>query len=171
MAAISDQQEDDDLGEHLCVLENDTQTNVEMNKLTGVETNWAPGDWLFHGFIDGIEVRVSTERAGNQWRLSQGGSVRYFRVVDPHVAALMHHMPVKAARDLSKLLLSPMPGLLMKVLVSEGDTVVAGQDLAIIEAMKMENTLSASIAGTVSSIVATAGESLAVDDVIMEFES
>jgi len=171
MAAVSDQQEDDDLGEHLCVLENDTQTNVEMNKLTGVETNWAPGDWLFHGFIDGIEVRVSTERAGNQWRLSQGGSVRYFRVLDPHVAALIHHMPVKAARDLSKLLLSPMPGLLMKVLVSEGDTVAAGQDLAIIEAMKMENTLSASIAGTVSSIVATAGESLAVDDVIMEFES
>jgi len=171
MAVVSDQQEDDDLGEHLCVLENDTQTNVEMNKLTGVETNWAPGDWLFHGFIDGIEVRVSTERAGNQWRLSQGGSVRYFRVVDPHVAALIHHMPVKATRDLSKLLLSPMPGLLMKVLVSEGDTVAAGQDLAIIEAMKMENTLSASIAGTVSSIVATAGESLAVDDVIMEFES
>jgi len=171
MAAVSDRQEDDDLGEHLCVLENDTQTNVEMNKLTGVETNWAPGDWLFHGFIDGIEVRVSTERAGNQWRLSQGGSVRYFRVLDPHVAALIHHMPVKAARDLSKLLLSPMPGLLMKVLVSEGDTVAAGQDLAIIEAMKMENTLSASIAGTVSSIVATAGESLAVDDVIMEFES
>ena len=176
MAAIAIQddaalEEDEDLGDHLCVLENDVQTNVAMNRLTGIETNWAPGDWLFHGFIDGIEVRVGTERIGNQWRLSQGGSIRSFTVVDPHVASLMHHMPVKVMRDLSRLLISPMPGLLMKVLVSEGDTVTAGQDLAIIEAMKMENTLTASIAGTVSKIVATPGASLAVDDVIMEFES
>lgn len=173
MAAITVQSdgEDEDLGDYLCVLENTTQTNVAMNRLTGIETNWAPGDWLFHGFIDGIEVRVSTERVGNQWRLSQGGSVRSFTVVDPHVASLMHYMPVKASRDLSRLLISPMPGLLMKVLVSEGESVTAGQDLAIIEAMKMENTLTASIAGTVSRIVATSGMSLAVDDVIMEFES
>ncbi|MFK7858038.1 MAG: acetyl-CoA carboxylase biotin carboxylase subunit [Granulosicoccus sp.] len=171
MATIDLNNDDEDLGDHLCVVEDATQTNVAMNKLTGIETNWAPGDWLFHGFIDGIEVRVGTERIGNQWRLSQGGSVRSFTVVDPHVAALLHHMPVKVARDLSRLLLSPMPGLLMKVLVSEGDTVTAGQDLAIIEAMKMENTLTASIAGTVSKIVATSGESLAVDDVIMEFET
>ncbi|MFK7997847.1 MAG: acetyl-CoA carboxylase biotin carboxylase subunit [Granulosicoccus sp.] len=171
MATIEYQDDDEDLGDHLCVLENATQTNVAMNRLTGIETNWAPGDWLFHGFIDGIEVRVSTERVGNQWRLSQGGSTRSFTVVDPHVATLMHHMPVKAERDLSRLLISPMPGLLMKVLVSEGDSVTAGQDLAIIEAMKMENTLTASIAGKVSRIVATPGESLAVDDVIIEFES
>lgn len=171
MAAIAIQENDDDLGDHLCVIENATQTDVAMNRLTGIETNWAPGDWLFHGFIDGIEVRVGTERIGNQWILSQGGSVRSFTVVDPHVAALMHFMPVKEARDLSRLLLSPMPGLLMKVLVKEGDEVAAGQDLAIIEAMKMENTLSASIAGTVSKIVATSGASLAVDDIIMEFES
>jgi len=171
MAAISLPDDDEDPGEYLCVMENNVQINVAMNRLTGIETSWAPGDWLFHGFIDGVEVRVGTERIGNRWQLSQGGSVRSFMVVDPHVAALMHHMPVKATRDLSRLLISPMPGLLMKVLVSEGDTVTAGQDLAIIEAMKMENTLTASIAGTVSRIVATPGESLAVDDVIMEFES
>lgn len=171
MAAIPDMEDDEDLGEHLCVIENGEQIDVAINKLAGIETNWAPGDWLFHGFIDGIEVRVATERKGNQWQLSQGGSVRSFTVIDPHVAALMHHMPIKVERDLSKFLLSPMPGLLMKVLVQEGDTVAPGQDLAVIEAMKMENTLSAQIAGTVSRVVATAGESLAVDDVIIEFAS
>ncbi|MFK8079091.1 MAG: acetyl-CoA carboxylase biotin carboxylase subunit [Granulosicoccus sp.] len=171
MATIPVDSNDEDLGDHLCVIEGATQINVAMNKLTGIETNWAPGDWLFHGFIDGIEVRVSTERQGNQWRLSQGGSVRNFTVVDSHVASLLHHMPVKIERDLSRMLLSPMPGLLMKVLVKEGDAIAIGQDLAIIEAMKMENTLTASIAGKVSRIVATSGESLAVDDVIMEFES
>lgn len=171
MAAIPDMEDDEDLGEHLCVIENGEQFDVAINKLAGIETNWAPGDWLFHGFIDGIEVRVATERKGNQWQLSQGGSVRSLTVVDPHVAALMHHMPIKVERDLSKFLLSPMPGLLMKVLVQEGDTVAPGQDLAVIEAMKMENTLSAQIAGTVSRVVATAGESLAVDDIIIEFAS
>ena len=142
-----------------------------MNKLTGINTNWAPGDWLFHGFIDDIEVRVSIERIGNRWQLSQGGSVRQFIVVDPHVAALMHHMPVKQEQDTSRLLLSPMPGLLMKVLVNEGDSVTIGQDLAVIEAMKMENTLSAAVNGTVAKVVASVGQSLAVDDVIIEFDS
>ena len=163
--------EDDDLGEHLCVIEGDQQTNVSIDRLAGIDTNWAPGDWLFHAFIDEIEVRVGTERVGNTWRLSQGGSVRHFTVVDSHVAELMHHMPVKEGRDLSKFLLSPMPGLLMKVLVNEGDSVTAGQDLAVIEAMKMENTLTASVNGTVSKVVASTGASLAVDDVIIEFES
>ena len=163
--------EDDDLGEHLCVIEAAQQTNVSMNRLAGIDTNWAPGDWLFHAFIDGIEVRVGTERVGGKWRLSQGGSVRHFMVVDPHVAELLHYMPVKEEHDLSKFLLSPMPGLLMKVLVNEGDSVTAGQDLAVIEAMKMENTLTASVNGTVSKVVATVGASLAVDDIIIEFES
>jgi len=152
-------------------MEDDQQTNVSINRLAGIETNWAPGDWLFHAYIDDIEVRVGTERIGNTWRLSQGGSVREFTVVDPHVADLMRHMPVKEERDMSKFLLSPMPGLLMKVLVNEGDSVTAGQDLAVIEAMKMENTLTASVNGTVSRVVAAAGDSLAVDDVIIEFES
>lgn len=171
MAAIGFDKSDNDLGEHLCVFDQGEQVDVAINKLSSIETNWAPGDWLFHAFIDDIEVRVSTERVGNRWRLSQGGSVREFMVVDPHVAALMHYMPVKEASDMSRMLLSPMPGLLMKILVSEGDSVKAGQDLAVIEAMKMENTLTAAVDGTVSSIVATVGASLAVDDVIIEFES
>ena len=161
----------DDMGEHLCVFENDQQIDVAMNALTNIDTDWAPGDWLFYGTINDIVVRVGVEKVGNDWHLSQGGSVRRYRVMDPHVAMLMHHMPVKQAQDLSRLLLSPMPGLLMKVLVNAGDKVTVGQDLAIIEAMKMENTLTATVAGTVASITADVGQSLAVDDVILEFEA
>jgi len=171
MASIAPQDDKEELGEHLSVFETGQQTDIAMNKLAGVDTDWAPGDWLFHGAIDGVEVRVSTERRGNYWYLSQGGSVRRFMVVDPHVAALIHHMPVRQEQDTSRLLLSPMPGLLMKILVKEGDSVTAGQDMAIIEAMKMENTLSANINGTVSKIVADVGQSLAVDEIIMEFDT
>lgn len=171
MASLDDVSNDESLGDHLCVFTEDEQINVSMNRLTGIETNWAPGDWLFHGFMDGIEVRVETRRLDNQWQLTQGGSVRLFRVVDPHVATLMHYMPVKESQDMSKFLLSPMPGLLMKILVSKGDKVTAGQDLAVIEAMKMENTLTSAVNGTVANIVATPGASLAVDDIIVEFES
>jgi propionyl-CoA carboxylase alpha chain len=160
----------DETGDILCVLDTDSQFDVELNKLTGMESDWEPGEWLFNGTLDGIKITVGVERIGNWWRLSQGGSVRDYMVVDPHVASLMHHMPVKESKDMSRYLLSPMPGLLMKVLVKEGDKITAGQDLAVIEAMKMENTLAASVDGTVSSIVASVGDSLAVDAVIIEFE-
>ncbi len=156
--------------EMLSVLSDEVRYDVSMNKLTGIITDWQPGDWLFTGSIDDIDIRVGVERHGNWWRLSQGGSVREFMVLEPHVADLMDHMPIKESQDLSRFLLSPMPGLLMKVLVEKGDKVTAGQDLAVIEAMKMENTLTASVNGTVSNIVAGIGDSLAVDAVIMEFE-
>ena len=156
--------------EMLSVISDEVRYDVSMNKLTGIITDWQPGDWLFKGSIDDIDIRVGVERHGNWWRLSQGGSVREFMVLEPHVADLMDHMPIKESQDLSRFLLSPMPGLLMKVLVEKGDKVTAGQDLAVIEAMKMENTLTASVNGTVSSIVAGIGDSLAVDAVIMEFE-
>ena len=156
--------------EMLSVISDEVRYDVSMNKLTGIITDWQPGDWLFKGSIDDIDIRVGVERHGNWWRLSQGGSVREFMVLEPHVADLMDHMPIKESQDLSRFLLSPMPGLLMKVLVEKGDKVTAGQDLAVIEAMKMENTLTASVNGTVSNIVAGIGDSLAVDAVIMEFE-
>ena len=162
--------DESDTAERLCVFTGDEQVNVELDKLAAVESDWQPGDWLFRGTVDGVAVTMGVERTVNRWRLSQGGSVRDYQVMDPHVAALMHYMPVKESKDMSRYLLSPMPGLLMKVLVSEGEKVTAGQDLAIIEAMKMENTLSASVDGTVSSIVASIGDSLAVDEVIIEFE-
>jgi len=79
-------------------------------------------------------------------------------------------MPIKEAPDTSKLLLCPMPGLIVKVDVAVGDEVQEGQALCTVEAMKMENILRAEKKGVVTKINANAGDSLAVDDVIMEFE-
>jgi propionyl-CoA carboxylase alpha chain len=175
MAAIGQDQETlhaahEDAVEELAVMQADERYDVSLNKLTGIDSGWEPGDWLFRGCVDDVSLVIGVERVGNRWRLSQGGSVRDYLVVDPHVADLMHHMPVKESQDMSRFLLSPMPGLLMKLLVKEGDTVTPGQDLAVIEAMKMENTLTASVNGTVSRIVAGIGDSLAVDAIIIEFE-
>jgi len=86
------------------------------------------------------------------------------------VAELQALMPVKAPPDLSKFLLSPMPGLLTKLSVQLGQEVKAGEELAVIEAMKMENVLRADNDAKVSKILAAPGDSLAVDQAIIEFE-
>ena len=91
------------------------------------------------------------------------------RVLTPRAAELLALMPVKAAADLSKFLLSPMPGLLVEVAVAPGQSVVAGEKLAVIEAMKMENTLFASQDGVVEDVMAKKGDNLAVDQVILRF--
>jgi propionyl-CoA carboxylase alpha chain len=85
-------------------------------------------------------------------------------------AALHAHMPEKQAPDLSRFLLSPMPGLLLKVSVTEGQEVKAGEELAVVEAMKMENVLRAEQDAVVARLSAAPGDSLMVDQVIMEFE-
>lgn len=147
----------------------DNKTVVSAEERAQLGSDWQPGEPLFTGTLNSDQVSVGVKRIGNQWQLSHRGSVRSFQVMPSHVASLMVHMPEKSVQDLSKYLLSPMPGLLMKVLVNEGDSVSVGQDLAVIEAMKMENTLKAEKAGTVEKIVASSGDNLAVDAVIMEF--
>ncbi|MFK7890635.1 MAG: acetyl-CoA carboxylase biotin carboxylase subunit [Granulosicoccus sp.] len=174
MTAVADSLagESDKFDSHvLCVFDEGQSIEVAIEKLDDVVSDWRPGDWLFRGHIDDIYVIVGIKRTEAGWQLSQGGAIRHYSVVDPHVAALMQYMPARTSNDMSAFLLSPMPGLLMKVLVDEGEEVTAGQDLAIIEAMKMENTLKATIDGTVSRIVASVGDSLAVDAIILEFES
>ena len=91
-------------------------------------------------------------------------------VMHPRTAELAALMPVKQPPDLSKFLLSPMPGLLVSVAVVEGQEVKAGEELAVVEAMKMENILRAVSDGKVSKICAASGDSLAVDQAILEFE-
>ncbi|MEY2885083.1 MAG: Acetyl-/propionyl-coenzyme carboxylase alpha chain, partial [Pseudomonadota bacterium] len=91
------------------------------------------------------------------------------RVLLPAVADLMPLMPVKVPADMSKYLLCPMPGLIVSIAVKEGDKVEAGQQLATVEAMKMENILRAEKSGTIGKVNAKAGDSLAVDAVILEF--
>jgi propionyl-CoA carboxylase alpha chain len=131
---------------------------------------WQPGQPLFKGSVDGRDRIVQIARAGRQWRLAARGAAHLAEVLPEHVAILSRHMIEKVPPDLSKYLICPMPGLLTALHVGEGDRVEAGQPLAVVEAMKMENILRAGKAGTVKSVAAKAGDSLAVDAVILEFE-
>ena len=128
-----------------------------------------PGQGLFKGTIDGRSRIVQVARQGRQWRLTTRGASHVADVLPAHVADLSRYMIEKVPPDLSKYLICPMPGLLTRLDVKEGDAVEAGQPLAVVEAMKMENILRAEKAGTVKSIAAKPGESLAVDAVILEF--
>ena len=133
-------------------------------------TDWKPGNPLFVASINNREVSVQVEKSGNQLQLFHRGTVKSLMVFSPRAAELMEHMPVKVAPDMSRFLLSPMPGLLVKLSVQEGDEVKEGQELAIIEAMKMENSLKAEKSAVVKSINVEVGGSLMVDQPIMEFE-
>ncbi len=135
-----------------------------------VRSDWAFGQYLFSGTINGREMFVQVERNIQTYRLSRGGSESDIRILTPRAAELMKHMPVKAPPDTSKHLISPMPGLLVSLAVKAGQEVKAGEELAVLEAMKMENTLRAERNGVVASIHFEAGASLEVGDTIMEFE-
>ena len=132
--------------------------------------HWQPGQRLLKAGIDGRVRIVQVARAGRQWRLTAHGASHKVEVLPPHVAELSRHMIEKVPPDLSKFLICPMPGLLTALNVGEGDRVEAGQPLAVVEAMKMENILRAEKAGVVKKVDAKPGESLAVDAVILEFE-
>ena len=123
------------------------------------------------GLVDGKPFQAQVERFGLAYRVSHGGAQADVRVLSPRAAELQALMPFKPPPDLSRFLLSPMPGLLVDVAVAPGQAVRAGERLAVIEAMKMENILVATNAGVVARVVAAKGASLAVDDVILEFES
>jgi propionyl-CoA carboxylase alpha chain len=135
-----------------------------------VLTAWMPGTGLFEAKIDGAGLTVQIDRAGTVLTLFRAGAATEMRVVSRAVGALAGLMPVKVPPDLSKFLLSPMPGLLVSIAVTEGQDVKAGEELAVVEAMKMENVLRAERDGKVKKIAAAARESLAVDQVIIEFE-
>jgi propionyl-CoA carboxylase alpha chain len=131
---------------------------------------WEPGQRLFKSTIDGRARTVQVARLGRHWRLTTRGASHKVEVLPAHVAELSRFMIEKVPADLSKFLLCPMPGLLTALHVGEGDRVEAGQPLAVVEAMKMENILRAEKAGVVKSVSAKPGDSLAVDAVILEFE-
>jgi len=135
-----------------------------------VQTDWQPGHSLIKAIINGSTtiMQISAITAG--YRLTHQGCQISARVLSSRKAELAQLMIDKVAADTSNLLLCPMPGLLVALHVAEGDTIEAGQALAVVEAMKMENVLTASKSGTVLLIKATVGDSLQVDGVIMEFE-
>jgi len=131
---------------------------------------WTPGQPTFTGTLDDRRLIVQVARRGRQWRLTTRGASHIVDVLPAHVAELSRHMIEKVPPDLSKYLLCPMPGLLTALNVGQGDKVEAGQPLAVVEAMKMENILRAEKSGAVARVAAKPGESLAVDAVILEFE-
>ena len=129
-----------------------------------------PGDRIIEAEVDGDELAVKITKTRNGFNLSTRGAKHVARVLPGHIAHLAAHMIEKIPPDLSKFLICPMPGLLTTLHVSEGDIVEAGQPLAVVEAMKMENILRAEKTGTVKLVNAKAGDSLAVDAVILEME-
>ncbi len=135
-----------------------------------VSSNWTPGDSLAVFEVDGAGLTFKVDKITSGYRLRARGADLKFTIRSPRQAELAKLMPEKLPPDTSKMLLCHMPGLVVKVDVAEGDEVQEGQALCTIEAMKMENILRAERKGTVSKINAGAGDSLAVDDVIMEFE-
>ncbi len=134
-----------------------------------IETDWSPGEPLFHAKVDMQVTVVQVDAVGPGWRLILEGGQADVLVLTPRQAELYALMPVKAAPDTSKFLLSPMPGLLASVAVAEGQEIKAGEALAVVEAMKMENVLRAVRDGTVKTLHAAAGDSLRVDQKIIEF--
>ena len=133
-------------------------------------SDWQLGQSLFRGSCNGEEFTLQVERNKTRYSLFHWGTRADFMVMSARAAELLALMPEKAAPDLSKFLLSPMPGLLREIAVKAGQEVKAGEKLAVIEAMKMENILKADQDCKVKKITATPGESLTVDQVIVEFE-
>ncbi|WP_370271631.1 acetyl-CoA carboxylase biotin carboxylase subunit [Pseudooceanicola nitratireducens] len=135
-----------------------------------VEGNWTPGDQLAEMTVGDAPLVLKVGKISGGFRIRNRGADLKVHVRSPRHAELARLMPEKLPPDTSKLLLCPMPGLVVKIDVEEGQEVQEGQALCTIEAMKMENILRAEKKGVVSKINAGAGDSLAVDEVIMEFE-
>jgi propionyl-CoA carboxylase alpha chain len=134
-----------------------------------VMSEWRPGDIVWHGTVGGSRVSAQIRPALNGLHIDWKGMAVTARAMLPRTAELDRLMPVKAPPDTSKLLLCPMPGLVVSIAVAEGQEVKAGEMLAVVEAMKMENVLKAERDLVVVKIIAKPGDSLAVDAVIMEF--
>ena len=145
--------------------------DIELDgKTYAVRSDWEFGQLLFSGTINGEELYVQVRRNGQVYRLSHGGSQSDVLVLSPRAAELHKLMPVKVPPDTSRHIIAPMPGLIVSVSVAEGDEVKAGDELAVLEAMKMENTLRAERDGVISKLNYAAGQSVEVDEVILELE-
>jgi propionyl-CoA carboxylase alpha chain len=135
-----------------------------------LRSNWQFGEPLYVGTLNGQSICMQIERRGLVYRLFHWGVQADMQVMSARTAVLKALMPIKAAPDMSKFLLSPMPGLLTQIAVAVGQEVKAGEILAKIEAMKMENVLKAERDCVVAKLLAKPGESLAVDQAIISFK-
>ncbi len=154
--------------DHAVVL-GDGHALVDGHRVEGY-CDWRPGMRMATATGQGGRLGLRIAREGREWRIATHGAVHRALVLPAHIAPLARHMIAKAPPDLSRLLLSPMPGLLVALHVAPGDRVEPGQPLATVEAMKMANILRATRAGTVAAIAAAEGQTLAADEAILELE-
>ncbi|WP_421928992.1 acetyl-CoA carboxylase biotin carboxylase subunit [Neoaquamicrobium sediminum] len=143
---------------------------VDDDSSLAVASDWLPGRSHAHFTVGGRRIGVKVQLANSGWRLRWRGIDAKAHVRSPRVAELSRLMPEKLPPDTSKMLLCPMPGVVTAIAVAAGDEVQEGQALATVEAMKMENVLRAERRGVVKSVAVEPGSSLAVDELIMEFE-
>jgi propionyl-CoA carboxylase alpha chain len=143
--------------------------NGKAGHVHRLQSDWKPGDPVWSGNVDGKPVVVQVSAVPNGFDLMHGGVQTRAFVYTESEAAYARLMPVKTLADTGKNVLCPMPGLVVSINVAEGQEVKAGETLAVVEAMKMENVLRAERDGTVKKIHARKGDSLAVDAVIIEF--
>ncbi|MEZ5811572.1 MAG: acetyl/propionyl/methylcrotonyl-CoA carboxylase subunit alpha [Rhizobiaceae bacterium] len=148
----------------------DLEISVNGSAAMTVSSSWRPGDAVWHGYVGSRPVSARIKPVLNGVGIAWRGIAVDARAMSPATAALDKLMPVKEPPDTSKMLLCPMPGLVVSIAVSVGQEVKAGETLAVVEAMKMENVLRAERDLTVARLNAAPGDSLAVDAVIMEFE-
>ncbi|WBU54232.1 acetyl/propionyl/methylcrotonyl-CoA carboxylase subunit alpha [Paracoccus sp. SCSIO 75233] len=163
----------------VCIGDQEFETRIDADRAGSTVTvagralrvvsDWVPGRSLARMTVEGRPLVMKVDRISAGFRLRTSGADLAVHVRTPRAARLARLMPVIEKPDQSKLLLCPMPGLVQSIAVSEGDTVEEGQPLATIEAMKMENILRAETRGVVKRIAAEPGQSLKVDDIIMEF--
>jgi propionyl-CoA carboxylase alpha chain len=152
---------------------NESARGYEVNvagEVYKIDTDWNPGQIIYKATVNGKTISAQVERVGLFYRIQFDGVRVDSLVLTPAGAEMQKLMPFKEPPDMSKFLLSPMPGLLVDVAVTVGQKVEAGQRLAAIEAMKMENVLVATQDGVVAEVMAAKGESLAVDQQILRFE-
>jgi propionyl-CoA carboxylase alpha chain len=142
---------------------------VVGERIYAIDSDWRFRDIRASGTCNGKPFTAQVEREGLWLRVAHNGLVIRALVMSDRASELMRLMPFKPPADTSKFLLSPMPGLLVDVAVQPGQAVQAGARLAVIEAMKMENILTAAQDGTVAEVLAAKGESLAVDQPILRF--
>ena len=139
-------------------------------KLINLESSWKPGDLFFYGYVNCNPTSVSVDMLAEGFRLTGGGAGIDVAVRSRRAQELTAFMPEKSDGASDKTLLCPMPGVLISVNVTAGQSVKVGEALAVVEAMKMENILRAEKDATVTKVLVTQGDKLAVDDIILEFE-
>jgi propionyl-CoA carboxylase alpha chain len=134
------------------------------------DIDWRPGLAQFRGVLDGDAFTAEVKRVAGGFEIRSRASKSRVRVLSPAVAELFARLPEKVAADTSKLIQSPMPGLVVSIAVTPGQSVKTGETVAIIEAMKMQNIMKAERDGVVKLVGAKAGDPVAADDVLVEFE-